>query len=291
MKRTCVIIGIFFLSAISFFANHANGMVDPDMIRWKTPNEAIFIQSIYNATFGRNPTQDEMNRMLRLTNNSRRSKFLSLIGSSEYRKRFGHLEKEWFVYYRIMWYRDLSASCRCYHVAKFSADGFHASFCALPISNFPVAIALMHFCADFDEEACPGPCGGSPPNPRSLLPWRPQRNRSHNNSQSQHPPSEEVRFVNMISGTWEFGRANTHQVLAHLNLTKRIGKYGYIIGGSHHPNESYWRPIGNNMIVFYHAKGYETTIFKRVGRNLFKGRFIPPPGWNGGKGTIHYLKR
>jgi hypothetical protein len=103
--------------------------------------------------------------------------------------------------------------------------------------------------------------------------------------------SEKISPLNILSGTWEFGRVNTNQVLSHLNLTKRLGKYGYIISGMHHENESYWKPFGNNQIIFYHIKGYKTTIFRRIKYNLFKGRFIPPPGWKGGEGTLHYLKK
>jgi len=103
---------------------------------------------------------------------------------------------------------------------------------------------------------------------------------------------ENTSSLNSLAGTWKFGRANTGQFLSYLELTKKPGKYGaYIIGGMHHENESYWKPIGSDTIIFYHAKGYKTTVFRKVGHNFFKGRFIPPPGWKGGNVTIHYLKK
>lgn len=135
-------------------------MVNPEIIQWRSGNPN-FTNSVYQAVFGRNPTQDDLLFAQRF--NAKLDLFMGVISSQEYQQRFGHLERKYFVYWKTrmidteQWGTRM---CHCYYFAEFS-DGYMPSMqytgVGLPAGylNFPVARALTLMCASFDRETCP----------------------------------------------------------------------------------------------------------------------------------------
>jgi hypothetical protein len=95
-----------------------------------------------------------------------------------------------------------------------------------------------------------------------------------------------------VLGPWEFGR-NPNNRIGTVILSKKQSLVGdYFISGYSHPNETYWKLVDKNTLIFKHKDGYITTRFSRKGANRWEGNFIPPPGWSkSGKTTVHYLRR
>lgn len=119
----------------------------------------------------------------------------------------------------------------------------------------------------------------------------PSNTRKPPATSSSHPHNQGNNSFAGILSSWEFGRTSGDR-LGTVVLTSKKGKYGYIIGGYHHPNETYWRFNGKDSIVFIDSNGRPTTKFVRINQNYWKGPFIPPPNWpKSGKTTIHYLKK
>ena len=97
--------------------------------------------------------------------------------------------------------------------------------------------------------------------------------------------------IRAFLGIWEFGRSQYHFQptnvrLCEVRLTaKWVKGRGYELKACNE-NEVYWNFVNGN-IVFYNYKGVPSTIFHRVARNEWRGKFLLKPE----DGVIHYLRR
>ena len=89
--------------------------------------------------------------------------------------------------------------------------------------------------------------------------------------------------IDALLGNWVFGRNKT-DFIGVVSLTKEKGKFGYVIRGYYHPNESFWKFDGK-QIVFIHRDGSPTTYFDRRTVDYWEGQFLPDAS------IIHYLQR
>ena len=89
--------------------------------------------------------------------------------------------------------------------------------------------------------------------------------------------------IDALLGNWVFGRNKT-DFIGVVILTKEKGKFGYVIRGYYHPNESFWKFDGK-QIVFIHRDGSPTTYFDRRTADYWEGQFLPDAS------IIHYLQR
>jgi len=101
----------------------------------------------------------------------------------------------------------------------------------------------------------------------------------------------------MVEGVWEFGRLKAPQSIGAgkigtITLTLNKGRWGYMIGAPHHPNESFWE-LDKGALVFKHSDSSPTTRFTRPDPNNWNywvGEYIPHKDTYV-KGVVHYLKR
>jgi len=96
-------------------------------------------------------------------------------------------------------------------------------------------------------------------------------------------------YLDKIDGCWEFGRTDGTILQLDLRLTQAGGGSGLTINKRPHPNETYYWPLGNE-IVFLHPDRSVTSIFRQTGDKSYSGPYISHPGLPL-EGVDHYLKR
>ena len=159
MRKIVHLAALLILISIVHVPGTGYAMVDPEIIQWGSADADDFVNSLYQATFGRNPNQNDREHASRF--NGKLEMFMSLIDSREYQETFGYLERGFFVYWKKQ-FLDTDESegfCNCYYPAE-NSDGFapNIQFTGVTLppgkQNFPVARALSIMCATFDDETC-----------------------------------------------------------------------------------------------------------------------------------------
>ncbi|NNF35455.1 MAG: DUF642 domain-containing protein [Saprospiraceae bacterium] len=157
-------LSIFLFFSFFIFPQKAKSVVDPEIILWKTNDYATFINSAFQGVLGRAPHQQEFIAWMELSIASKKNKadlFWKLVGSTEYRSRFGHLKKEYYVY----WDTERKETdygvtlCHCYYSSKHDYVFMPTlQYLGIPSPtgpfNFGVGAAVRNMYAAFDKNTC-----------------------------------------------------------------------------------------------------------------------------------------
>ena len=151
---------LFFIAILFIFTKSSPAMNDPELIQWRATTFNTFVSSAYQAVFGRFPNQIDWNFARQYRQKIRL--FWALIGSQEYRSRYGYLTRKYFVYWKTRFIDTNSGRklCHCYYYAEFSG-GYMPSMQYTGVSIPPgkltkdVARSLVLACAAFDKRTCP----------------------------------------------------------------------------------------------------------------------------------------
>ena len=161
--------GCVLLAFLALVVSSSVAMVNPEGIQWRAA-PANFIASLFQATLGRGPTQEEMTAWLNMnlaTWNGRLDAYYRLLGSNEYKAMFGYLERKYDVYWNYRQWDDGQRvrMCRCYSVAQFIRGPTPAlQFTGIPYPagrmTWPHAYNIYLLCGLNDSGVCPSAdCG------------------------------------------------------------------------------------------------------------------------------------
>lgn len=212
MKKIRILVWVLFFIAVLFiFTKSSPAMNDPELIQWRATTFNTFVSSAYQAVFGRLPNQNDWNFARQYRQKLRL--FWALIGSQEYRNRYGYLTKKYFVYWKTRPIDTINGRklCHCYYYAEFSG-GYMPSMQYTGVSIPPgkltkdVARSLVLACAAFDKRTCPhydcGFTGASIPNNSGNRNNNETRNQGQNNNFTTNQGNITKIKKNNWVGTW-----------------------------------------------------------------------------------------
>jgi len=212
--KFAILVVVFVLST-----TFANAVVNPETIQWRANNNPVFLNSLYQGVLGRAPTQAEINTALQRLNSqngwkmARGEAFWSLLGSQEYRNRFGTSQGDYQVLFksqnmRVDW--SNRTWCNCYFFTKEpSVTGglrpvmqYTGSRTPWSSYTFSVARAVTRMFAVFDADSCPSVnCGMNGGDVAAFFARNRGNNNNNNNSSTNNANLvRDPNFANFRSG-------------------------------------------------------------------------------------------